>query len=597
MRPLIEVTKLRKTYGRQVVLDDVSFLVAEGQKVGLLGRNGAGKSTLLKILMGDEEANGGEVRFFPWTRLGVVKQHEPFPEGLSAEGFLEKVSGKPVWEVARQASRFGVTPEMLKKMPQELSGGYQMRLKLIALFLAEPNLLLLDEPVNYLDLQTLILLERVLRSYKGGMILVAHDRTFLQKTCTSTYSLEKGSLKTYAGAVEEYLVYRAEQQEFLRRTNKKLAREISDNQAFVDRFRAKASQATRAQSKMKHIDKLRTKLSTLDSAETNAHIVLPSVQAPKGTAVRLEDLSIGYENKVLADHITFEIQRGEKVLIAGENSRGKSTLLKTLAGKITSLHGTVKWWHRASIGYFDQHTDRTLVPSETVLQYLTRMAPPEASGEKILMMAGNMLFKNDDLEKTANVLSGGERSRLCLAGVLLRKHNVLLLDEPTNHLDVETTDILSKALNDYDGTVILVSHARSFVEGIVDRVYEVRGGSVKMCMGSYSDYVHILEDQMAEESRASLDEKQSNSGDNRSREERAENKQMIREQKKVIENIEKQMKKLDREKSEILAFFFENPLDYDVEKTRELQQLTEELTLAEENWIKAEERLEKLKAK
>lgn len=597
MRPLLEVNNLSKSYGRQDILCGVSFVVSEGQKIGLLGRNGAGKSTLLKILMGDEEADGGEVCFRQIARLGVVKQHEPFPEGGSAEGFLETVSGKPTWEIARQAAKFGVTPSMLQKHPTELSGGYQMRIKLIALFLAEPNLLLLDEPVNYLDLQTLILLERVLASYKGGLILVAHDRAFLQKTCTSTFEIEGGKLTTFSGSVEAYLRFKAEQREFILRTNKKVAREIANNQAFVDRFGAKASQASRAQSKQKHIEKLRHKLTTLNIDGASARILLPNIPASKGTAVRLEDVVIGYDGKPLLQDVQLEIMRGEKVLIAGENGQGKSTLLKTLAGKLPAISGKVQWWHKAQIGYFDQHSDRTLIPSETVLAYLTRMAPPEASGERILMMAGNMLFRGDDLEKPTSVLSGGERSRLCLAGILLRAYNVLILDEPTNHLDVETSEALADALSLYAGTILFVSHARSFVERLAERVYEVRSGTIKMCVGGYADYVERLEDQMQAEVCALDGETSPGKRTEASKEARIEERLRIREYKKHLEMTEKMMRVLDREKSELLAFFFEHPLDYDVERTRRLQEVSEELRRKEEEWMQVSSSLEELQKK
>lgn len=435
---LVEGYSIKKSYGLQVVLEDVSFLISEKQKIALIGRNGAGKSTLLKMLMGVEQADGGSVQFSQDTRLGVVEQNEILPSDKTTLKHLEEKSGKPEWEARKLASQFGLHGEHLAKSPAHLSGGYQMRVKLVAMFLRDPNLLLLDEPVNYLDLQTLLFLERFLQRYRGSFILAAHDRTFLQNTCTHTFEIERGHLTSYRGSVNEYLQYKQEQLELTLRNNKRLSREMAHHQTFVDRFRYKASLASRAQSKLKHIEKLRDKISHIDSKLATTHIIIPSPPLTPGPMIRTKNLRIGYGETTVVQDINLEIGRGEKVVIAGENGRGKSTLLKTLAGRIPPLAGSIQWWHRANVGYYDQKTETTLIQSETVLQYLTRMAPHAASGERILMMAGSFLFRGNDLDKPSAVLSGGERARLCLASVLLHEHNVLLLDEPTNHLDVET---------------------------------------------------------------------------------------------------------------------------------------------------------------
>ena len=472
--PLIEGRDIRKAYGLQVVLEDLSFLVSEKQKVALIGRNGAGKSTLIKILTGVEKADGGKVHLYSNARVGIVEQHEVLPSDIPTLQFLEIKSEKPEWTIRKQAFQFGLHAEHLEKPPANLSGGYQMRVKLVAMLLLDPNLLILDEPVNYLDLQTLLLLEKFLQKYNGAFILAAHDRTFLQNTCTHTFEIERGKLTSYKGPVQEYLAFKQEQLEYELRSNKRLSREILHQQAFVDRFRYKASLASRAQNKIKRIEKLRTQISKIDDALATTRITIPSSHFVSGTAVSAKNLSIGYKDHMVAEHIDFEIYRGEKVVIAGENGRGKSTLLKTLAGRVKPLAGSFKWWHKADIGYYDQKTETTLKAGETVLQYLTRMSPTDASSERILMMAGNFLFKNDDLDKSTAILSGGERARLCLAGVLLHEHNVLLFDEPTNHLDVETSDALAMALKEYKGTVIVISHARTFINTLVDKVFEVR---------------------------------------------------------------------------------------------------------------------------
>lgn len=590
-RPLLDVKGLRKSYGKQVVCDDIGFVVGEGEHIALIGRNGAGKSTLLNMLMGIEEPDAGTVKLMPWTKLGMVAQHDILPGDVTTEEYCSSVSGKPTWDVRKLAAKFGLHGVDLEKPPTALSGGYQMRVKIVAMLLCDPNLLLLDEPVNYLDLPTLLLLERFLADYEGSFIMTAHDREFLQNTCTSTYEIERAAMTAYPGTVEDYLVWKAEQLEFLRKSNKRVAREMAHHQEFVNRFQYKASQASRAQSKIKHIEKLRRTIVAIKKDLSTTRIVIPTPVIIPGIAVRVEKLTIGYGDKVIGSNISFTFNRGEKVVIAGENGKGKSTLLKTLAGILPPLEGSVKWWHRADIGYYDQKTDATLIPTETVLQYLTRLSPPMASGERILMMAGNFLFRGDDLEKTTSVLSGGERARLCLAGMLLHEHSVLILDEPTNHLDVETAESLASALKEYGGTVLFVSHARTFVNALAERIYEIRGGTVRHYVGTYEDYVRDLESIMDADDVAVLPKELSDDAEARSL-----RRQMLKEKQRLAERVQQQMEKLDKEKSGILSYFFDNPTDYSPEKNRRLSELDDELSRIEHQWLVLCEEIEMLKA-
>ena len=587
--PLIEGTAIRKAYGLQTVLQDVSFLIDERQKIALIGRNGAGKSTLLNILTATEETDEGTVRIYPTTRVGVVKQHEILPNYETSMQFLQKKSSKADWEVSKQAAAFGLTQQHLDVAPSTLSGGYQMRVKLVAMLLQDPNLLILDEPVNYLDLQTLLLLEQFLQSYKGAYIIAAHDRTFLEHTCDQTYEIERGALTTYNGSVSEYFTYKEEQIAFRAKTNKRLRKEIAHNQTFVDRFRYKANLASRAQNKLKHIERLRRQLTHIDGALSTVNMHIPSPQLSTGPALRVDELSIGYGNAMVADGICFELQRGEKIVIAGENGNGKTTLLKTLAGELDPLQGEIKWWHRTTIGYYDQKTEATLMPGESVLQYLTRMAPSHASGESLLMMAGTFLFKDDDLEKSVNVLSGGERARLCLAGILLHEYNTLLLDEPTNHLDVETTEALAIALKQYSGTVIVISHARNFVDTLVDRVYEIRHGKLRQYMGSYEDYVQDLVCDARAFLTGDQPESESSSTD------RARVYTQIKEIQRRQERLMKRIDELEAEKSEILAYFFDNPTDYSPHRSQRLTVIHQELEDHEAEWLRAQEEIDVLR--
>lgn len=583
-RPLLEIQDIYKTYGKQAVLSGVRVVVGEGEKIALIGRNGAGKTTLMRIALGQEEADRGTVRFLPAARVGSVAQNEVLPETGTVLSYWQSRAEKPVWDIRKLAKRFALEGDMLERVPRALSGGEQMRVKLVAMLLADPNMLLLDEPVNYLDLPTLILLERFLCDFSGSVLLIAHDRELLQNTCTTTWELEHGSLTTYRGPVNAYLDWKEEQKEFARRTNKRLAKEIAHQQEFVDRFLYKASLASRAQSKVKHIERLRRQLLDvrLDVARVRMHIPCPIV--PKTVMLRTKDLAIGYGEHALAQGIELEVMQGEKVLIAGENGRGKSTLLKTLAGTVPPVHGQVKWWHKVALGYYAQHTEAVLKETDTVLDHLHRCAPEGASGEAILRMAGTFLFRDDDLEKRVSVLSGGERSRLALAGVLLEERSVLILDEPTNHLDMETVESLAVALRAYVGTVLFVSHARTFAHTIATRIVEVRAGALRAYNGSYDDYVGELVERAEEDSADAAAPTV-----NHEKAARTQERLRVRELERAQARLEKRLAELDTERSALLAFFFENPTDYSPEKTERLAVLDAERAKVEREWLKAEE--------
>ncbi len=589
--PLVEIQHIRKSYGLQVVLEDVTLLISEGDKIALIGRNGAGKTTLARILTAEEEADGGDFRFYPQTRLGVIKQHEVLPSAGTVLEYLAVKSEKPEWEIATMASRFGLKSDFLAQIPAALSGGYQMRVKIVAMLLQEPNLLLLDEPVNYLDLQTLLLLERFLQSWKGSFVVIAHDREFLERTCEKTIEIEKGKSYTFSGSVSEYLEWKREQKEFAVKTNKKLAKQIAHQQSFVDRFGAKASLASRAQSKSKHIAKLKRKIADISVDLSSARIRITCPETPQGVALSFKELVVGYSHQLIQP-TTLDFMRGEKILIAGENGKGKSTLLKTIAGIHAPLHGSAKWWHRANIGYYDQFTHKQLNEEETVLSYLTRKAPSQSAGEKILMMAGNFLFSGDAVEKPIRVLSGGERARLCLAGILLEEHNVLLLDEPTNHLDVETAESLALALKEYKGTVIFISHARTFAHALAEKIYEIKGGIFRQFMGRYDDYVEELEHDSLEE-QVEVKVKKVTSVN---REERALVQAQIREAQRSQVKTQKRIEEAEHEKSRILEYFFNNQEDYAPEKAIRLSELNTELSALEDTWLKQEETIQRLRA-
>ncbi len=583
IRPLLEITDLSKKYGNTVIFEDANIVINDEQKTAVIGRNGAGKSTLFKMILGQEELDAGLIKHLPGVRLGYVEQHAEFPPTETVLDFLMRVSGKADWECAKMSGRFQLKRDLLTTVAASLSGGYRMRVKLTAMLLADPNLLLLDEPTNYLDLTTLLLLEHVLQTFRGSILVISHDREFLKRTCTSTLEVAHGRLTFFPGEVESYLAFKEEQAGYIQNTNKKIMAQKEHLQEFVDRFRYKASKAKQAQSKLKAIAKLHT--ISIDNKLATARISLPPVITKPGSVLRVEHLAIGYGSKVIADNISFEIPRGDKVVILGNNGQGKTTLLKTLAGELPPLgeDSKIAWWHKADFGYYAQHVEAALRPTDRVDEYLRRCAPTDAKEEDVLRMAGNFLFRRDDLSKTVSVLSGGEKARLCLAGILLHAHNVLLLDEPTNHLDFETSEALADALANYGGTVIFVSHSRTFVNTVANRLLEVSNGTVRTYPDTYEDYVASLEEVLT----ADVDgENKEPSLPNLDELERQRRRLELKTKQRQIAQLEKIMAEQDKKKSELLQFFFDNPTDYAPEKNRELKELTTLLASEEEEWLR-----------
>lgn len=579
MRTLLELSGIRKTFGRAVILDGVSLTIAEGQKIALVGRNGAGKSTLLRILLDQDEADAGEVRRFPTLRVGAVAQHEPMPDG-TAMSYLTGKTGRATWACAKMSAQFGLRRSHLEMPAVALSGGFQMRLKLVAMLLMDPNLLVLDEPVNYLDLPTLLLLERFLKTYKGAFIVTSHDREFLDAVADRTAEIERGRLAMQPGIPSEFLARKAEARAFVLKTNKKISREREHIQAFVDRFRYKASKAKQVQSKLKKI----SKMIDIDIASLlpTAAIRIPMPQTPPGSAARIEELSAGYDGHAVLTGVSFDLVRGDHVAILGGNGMGKTTLLKTLAGVLPPVDGKCKWWHKADIGYYAQHVEQSLKPEDSVMKHLARSAAPGTSNEDVLKMAGDFLFQDDDLEKLTGVLSGGERARLCLAGLLLARHNVLLLDEPTNHLDAETSESLGTALDGWPGTVVFVSHSQAFIHRVGRRIFEVRDGRARQYPGEYRDYLSDLAAAVEDDvTLAEEDAPESAEG----ADERREARQAAKERRRRQQKIEERIKELDRERGEILKFYFENPTDYAPDKRTRLTELDDQLADLEKEWM------------
>lgn len=486
---LLTIEKLRKAFGPHVIFDEADLHINAKQKIGVIGRNGAGKSTLFKMIVGEDEQDSGEVTVHTDTRLGYLEQHDTVSD-LPVQQFLEEVSGKESWQCAKIAGMFDIKHEMLEMPVSSLSGGYQMRIKLSAMLLKDPNLFLLDEPTNYLDVHTQLLLERFLQSYTGAFLIISHDREFLERTCEQTLDVEGGKMFLYPGPVTEYLEFKEAQAVYAQKFNEKVDRERKHLQTFVDRFRYKASKAAQAQSKMKAISRLKTV--DIASPLKVVRISIPGKDTRKGQVLRVKNMSIGYGDKVVASEITVDANRGDHVAIIGDNGQGKTTFLKTLADELPPLAGSGSWAADTSIAYYAQHVPSSMNPLLSAWEYLRAMAP-RVDNEDVMRMAGNFLFTKESLLKKISVLSGGERARLCLAGILLSESQVLILDEPTNHLDFETVEALEQALEAFQGTVFFVSHNRAFVNSLATAIFEVGGGKVQRFNGTYDEYVWKLE--------------------------------------------------------------------------------------------------------
>ncbi len=586
MAVLIQVRDAHKRFGDQVLLDGAEVALTDDAKVGFVGRNGAGKSTLLRVLLGSEELERGEVIHHPTLRIGYLRQHDPFREGESAMDFLMRDSGQPDWRCGQVAGQFEIKGGYLDGPVRALSGGWQTRVKLAALLLHDPNLLMLDEPTNFLDLRTQILLEHFLRDFNKAALIVSHDRAFLKATCSQTLELARGKLTMYPGKIDDFLEYREERREHDRRVNATVQAKQKQLQQFIERNRANASTASQAKSKAKQLAKLQTVEVEVD--EPTVHIRPPQVSPRQGTAFRCEGLAIGYPGgHRVADEIRLEIEHRQRVAIVGDNGQGKTTLLRTLVHSLQPLEGQMRWGHGIEIGTYAQHVYTSLDERHTVLEHLEYVSNADTTRQELLAMAGALLFREEHTNKKVKVLSGGERARLCMAGLLLGNANVLVLDEPGNHLDVETVEALASALDRYEGTVIFTSHDRHFVRRVATHVIEVRDGSAKTYIGNYDSYLQSVESEVDEgERQRSGDAASKPAASGPPQADHRTDQREERRRQKEIKNLEKKIAKLDDDKREINGKLLnETDPDEAVRLHDRLTELADELAEIENRWM------------
>lgn len=592
MAVLLQLRNAHKRYGDQVLLNDAEVSLVDDVKVGFVGRNGAGKSTLLRVLLGDEELEAGEVIRHPSLRVGYLRQHNPFKAGESALDFLMRDSGQPDWRCGQVAGQFELKGPYLDGPVSELSGGWQTRVKLAALLLHDPNMLMLDEPTNFLDLRTQILLEHFLRTFTKACLVVSHDREFLRSTCSHTLDLSRGKLTMFPGKIDAFLEFQEERREHDRRVNATVQAKQRQLKQFIDKNRANASTASQARSKAKQLARLETV--EIETEEPTVNIRPPRVQPRQGTAVRCTSLAIGYGDHVVADNITLEVEHGERAAIVGDNGQGKTTLLRSLTGSLKPLGGELKWGHGCDIGVYAQHVYTTIREDQTVLEYLEYQSLPDTTFQEIMAVAGSLLFRDDHVNKKVKVLSGGERARLCMAGLLLGDYNVLVLDEPGNHLDVQTVETLADALLEYKGTVLFTSHDRHFMRRVASSVIEVRDGGARNYGANYDAYLYAVNKEIDEGEREL--QRQSGGAPPRGKsggDDYRQSKRVERRTAKELKTLERKIARLDDQKKELNdALLTCTDPDEALQLHQQVKQIAAELEEAEHRWLELQEELE-----
>jgi ATP-binding cassette subfamily F protein 3 len=591
MPVVLQLIDAHKRFGHQELLDGASCALADDQKIGLIGRNGAGKSTLCRVLLGEEELDKGEVVRGRQLRLGYVRQHDPFKPGETVREFLIRDSGQPDWRCGEVAWQFQFPDAMVDRPVRELSGGWQTRTKLAALLLHDPNLLILDEPTNFLDLRTQILLERFLSEFKAGCLVVSHDREFLKRTCTHTLELSRGKLTMFPGNVDAYLANLAERREHDRRVNATTLTKRRQLETFIAKNRAKASTASQAKSKAKQLERL--ELIHIEGPESSVRFRFPEIEPRQGPAVRTRHLAIGYPDHTVARDVHVEIDHATRVGVVGDNGQGKTTFLRTVCGSLEPVSGEIIWGYGCQVGVYAQHVYTTLPEQRTVLEYLEYQAAPLTTTQQIKDVAGSLLFSGEMVEKRIRVLSGGERARLVLAGLLLQKHNVLVLDEPGNHLDVESVEALAEALIGFAGTVIFTSHDRHFMHRVATHVVEVRAGRVSSYPGDYDEYVYRVQNEIDSGLRAPHAMGPSPSMPDAASPAPKTSARADREAQKQLKAVERKIARLDEEKRTVNEKLLTVT---DAAEARKLQSqliaLTAELAKLEEEWLKRSAELE-----
>ena len=531
---MISINSLTVAYGGFTLLDDINFHISENDKIGLVGKNGAGKTTILKLICGLQSPTSGKVSLSSGMRIGylpqIMEHHKgksvidetmtAFSELFRLEDELDALmkelgertdydskeyqdlivrmndandrlnysrAESPRVQAERTLLGLGFRPEELDRPTETFSQGWNMRIELAKILLSKPDVLLLDEPTNHLDIESIEWLEDYLKDYKGSLVLISHDRKFLDNITNRTVEIMLGHIHDYKVPYSKYLELRKERIAQQRAAYENQQRMIEKTEDFIERFRYKPTKSNQVQSRIKQLDKLeRIEV----DMEDNSALTVKFPPAPRSGDVvfKAVGLAAGYPQKTVFTGADIEVRRGEKVALVGRNGEGKTTLMRIIMRELEPLAGEASTGYNVNIGYYAQNQEDILDKNDTVFGTLDRIAVGDVR-TKLRDILGAFLFKGEDIDKKVAVLSGGERARLAMAKLILKPYNLLALDEPTNHMDIRSKDILKQALKAYDGTLIIVSHDRDFLEGLVDKLYEFRDGKVKEHLGGVEDFL------------------------------------------------------------------------------------------------------------
>ena len=531
---MISINNLTVAYGGFTLLNEINFHISESDKIGLVGKNGAGKSTILKLICGFQSPTSGKVAVPNGVKIGylpqIMEHHKgrsvieeamtAFAEMFDLEKELEKItlelsertdyesqdyhnlivrmnevndrllysrSDNPQVLAEKTLQGLGFKYEELSRPTETFSQGWNMRIELAKILLSKPDVLLLDEPTNHLDIESIEWLEGYLKEYRGSLVLISHDRKFLDNVTNRTVEIMVGRIHDYKVPYSKYLELRRERLEQQRAAFENQQRMIEKTEEFIEKFRYKPTKSNQVQSRVKQLEKLeRIEVDFEDKSALS--VKFPPAPRSGDIAYKGVDLKVGYGSKVVFDDAVVEVRRGEKVALVGRNGEGKTTLMRVIMNELDPMAGESKIGHNVNVGYYAQNQEDILNKEDTVFETLDRIAVGDVR-LKLRDILGAFLFKGEDIDKKVAVLSGGERARLAMAKLMLNPYNLLALDEPTNHMDIRSKDILKQALKAYDGTLIIVSHDRDFLEGLVDKLYEFRDGKVKEHLGGVQEFL------------------------------------------------------------------------------------------------------------
>lgn len=604
---MLSVQGLGLHHSGNYLFRDVNFTIKRADKIGLVGKNGAGKSTLLKILSNEINFYEGNVVPEGNITIGILKQDLDFVKGRSVwdemmqafeqinkwQSELEQVNEQLATRTDYESEEYtnlihrmtdlndllqhhdaynlegdvekvllglGFKADDFNKITDTLSGGWRMRIELAKLLLQNNDLLLLDEPTNHLDMESIIWLENFLKDYSGAIVLVSHDKQFMTAVCNRTFDVNNKKIDDYKANYSKYLELRKERREKLMQAKKNQDAEIKQMEDNINKFRASATKASFAQSLIKKLEKIeRIEIDNEDVSKFNIRFE-PSI-TPGKVIFEAENLGKSYGDKQVFDNVNFFVERGDRIALLGQNGQGKTTLAKILSGNIKDFSGTWNLGHNVNIGYFAQNQEEVLDPNKTVLQEAEDTATEETR-PRVRDLLGSFLFSGEDVEKKTKVLSGGERNRLALCKLLLRPFNTLIMDEPTNHLDIQSKEIIKLALQKYEGTLIVISHDREFLQGLADKIFEFRNGEMKEFLGNIDEYLEYRQKESIREismEKAKLDSKKTNALEQKISTQHIvekENKKnfVSKEQKNILNKIQKIEDKITTLEQEIKNF-------------------------------------------